>query len=126
MQVNRDCWYVYTLARGDTATIARCVDLPSVDQQQRRADPDQTIEILMTELDVNIMSIFTKEGCASAKDATERSGIHKILPGMVIDDFLFEPCGYSMNGVSKAGLGATNKVLRILCLKSHTFYNIWD
>lgn len=34
-------------------------------------EPDQTIEILMTELDPKIMSIFTKEECAKAKDATE-------------------------------------------------------
>lgn len=31
----------------------------------------------------------------------QESGIDKILPGMVIDDFLFDPCGYSMNGVAK-------------------------
>lgn len=60
----------------------------------------------MTELDVNIMSMFTKDECSDAKDATNRSGIHKILPGMVIDDYLFEPCGYSMNGVSKTGVSA--------------------
>ena len=29
------------------------------------------------------------------------SGINKILPSMKIDDFLFEPCGYSMNGILK-------------------------
>ena len=34
-------------------------------------EPDQTIEILMTELDPQIMSIFTKEESANAKDATE-------------------------------------------------------
>ncbi len=27
------------------------------------------------------------------------SGIDKILPCMKIDDYLFEPCGYSMNGI---------------------------
>lgn len=31
----------------------------------------------------------------------QESGIDKIIPGMVIDDFLFDPCGYSMNGVAK-------------------------
>lgn len=103
IQVNRDCWYVYTLARGGS----------EAQLQQRRIEaaagegllePDQTIEILMTDLDVKIMSMFTKDESASANDATQRSGIHKILPGMVIDDYLFEPCGYSMNGVSKTGV----------------------
>ena len=29
----------------------------------------------------------------------QKSGIDKILPCMKIDDYLFEPCGYSMNGI---------------------------
>lgn len=36
-------------------------------------EPDQTIEILMTELDPQVMAIFTKEECEKAKDATEVS-----------------------------------------------------
>lgn len=42
-------------------------------------EPDQTIEILMTELDPQIMSIFTKEESANAKDATEvkKNCVHK-------------------------------------------------
>lgn len=92
--VNRDCWYLYTLSRGGGETQRRIKDLLP-------PEPDQTIEILMTELDPNIMSIFTKDECNKAKEATEKSGIHKIIPGMVIDDYLFEPCGYSMNGIAK-------------------------
>ncbi|XP_055539392.1 S-adenosylmethionine decarboxylase proenzyme isoform X1 [Wyeomyia smithii] len=65
-------------------------------------DPDQTIEILMTHLDPNVMAIFTKDMCNTAMEATQKSGIHKLIPGMVIDDYLFDPCGYSMNGVSKS------------------------
>lgn len=56
----------------------------------------------MTHLDPDVMSIFTREVCSSAAEATEKSGIDKLIPSMVIDDFLFEPCGYSMNGVSKS------------------------
>ncbi|XP_026473255.1 S-adenosylmethionine decarboxylase proenzyme [Ctenocephalides felis] len=108
--VNRDCWYLYTLDHGlqdklglqDTNDRSigwnGCWKPKSID-----VDPDQTIEILMTELDPKVMSIFTKESCTTAAEATEKSGIHKILPNMVIDDFLFEPCGYSMNGIAKSG-----------------------
>lgn len=95
---------MYTLARGGKDVQLqhqRHIELSNGDDLP---EPDQTIEILMTDLDVNILSIFTKEECADAKDATVRSGIHKILPGMIIDDYLFEPCGYSMNGVSKTGV----------------------
>ncbi|XP_043278726.1 S-adenosylmethionine decarboxylase proenzyme [Venturia canescens] len=88
--VDRDCWYLYTLNR----------EKPLGD---RTKEPDQTLEILMTNLDPDVMSIFTRDVCSSAAEATEKSGIDKLIPSMVIDDFLFEPCGYSMNGVSKSG-----------------------
>lgn len=55
----------------------------------------------MQELDPNVMKIFTRAVCSSAKEATQMSGIDKLLPGIVIDDYLFEPCGYSMNGLIK-------------------------
>lgn len=64
-------------------------------------DPDQTIEILMTELDPKVMALFTKDMCMTGPEATEKSGIDKILPGMKIDDYLFDPCGYSMNGIAR-------------------------
>lgn len=65
------------------------------------SEPDQTLEILMTHLDPEIMALFTRDVCSSADEATQKSGIDKLIPNMIIDDFLFEPCGYSMNGVSK-------------------------
>lgn len=37
-------------------------------------------------------------GKALAKHMTEVSGIGALLPGIDIDDWAFEPCGYSMNG----------------------------
>lgn len=66
-------------------------------------DPDQTIEILMTDLDPTVMAVFTKDECSTALEARQKSGINKLIPGMNIDDYLFDPCGYSMNGVSKNG-----------------------
>lgn len=88
---------MYTLSRGGG-------DIQQRIENIQPPDPDQTIEILMTELNPEIMSIFTKDECSKAKEATERSGIHKIIPGMIIDDYLFEPCGYSMNGISKTNV----------------------
>jgi S-adenosylmethionine decarboxylase len=71
--INRDCWYLYTLSRrsiGDSVKdlainnnmIIESLDVP---------DPDQTIEVLMTDLDPKVMEIFTKEYCADAKEATQ-------------------------------------------------------
>ena len=38
----------------------------------------------------------------SAAATTAASGIGALLPGAAIDDYVFEPCGYSMNGVDGA------------------------
>jgi len=91
--LNRDCWYLYTLnppsgAKGRVGGIQ---------------EPDQTLEILMTHLDPKIMSIFTKDVCKSGEEATIKSGIDKLIPNAVINEHLFEPCGYSMNGIFKNG-----------------------
>lgn len=73
--INRDCWYLYTYSRegGDPlqspTACQMAADLKSI-------EPDQTIEILMTDLDPDIMAIFTKEDSSSAKMATEVS-IHR-------------------------------------------------
>lgn len=83
--INHDCWYLYTYSREGGIAL----------------QSDQTIEILMTDLDPDVMAIFTKEESKNAAEATERSGIEKLIPDMIIDDYSFEPCGYSMNGISK-------------------------
>jgi len=88
--LNRDCWYLYTLNPLDKY-LSGHVDV----------EPDQTIEILMQDLDPKIMEKFSKKNVANGKEATLVSGINKIIPSMKIDDFLFEPCGYSMNGILK-------------------------
>lgn len=126
--INRDCWHLYTLSRGGGGSgngkqflganannmittannhhkqannMASSANLNLIESLQL-PDPDQTIEILMTDLDPKVMAVFTKDVCSTALEATQKSGIHKLIPGMVIDDYLFDPCGYSMNGVSKS------------------------
>lgn len=76
--VNRDCWYLYTLSRGGGGLLQHqnhhtllIEKIGAANCKQLEKESDQTIEILMTELDPQIMSIFTKEECASGKEATE-------------------------------------------------------
>lgn len=85
-KVNRDCWYLYTLHPEKGVQV-----------------PDQTLELIMVDLDDKVMSIFTQTGSASAREATQKSGIDKLFQNMQIDDFLFNPCGYSMNGFLRTG-----------------------
>lgn len=54
------------------------------------------LEMCMTGLDRTKAAVFFKDsGC----EMTKKSGISDIIPGHVICDFEFEPCGYSMNGI---------------------------
>ncbi|KAI5750367.1 hypothetical protein M8J76_015143 [Diaphorina citri] len=97
-----DCWYLYTL--NPIQDVNNNMDLGCHGNSQDEDDiPDQTLEILMHDLDPKVMQLFTKAQSTSATDATETAGIHKIIPHMKIDDYLFDPCGYSMNGIAKDG-----------------------
>ncbi|BES87433.1 unnamed protein product [Nesidiocoris tenuis] len=100
-----DCWYLYTLQRSkpDILAVDSNDSNNNREQEGKSLNPDQTLEILMTDLDPRLMAIFTKKQSANAEEATRRSGIDTIIPGMKIDDFLFEPCGYSMNGIRNGG-----------------------
>jgi len=61
---------------------------------------EQTLEIMMSHLDPTTMAQFYKtEKFVSAKHTTISSGIDDIIPGSTIDEFQFDPCGYSMNGL---------------------------
>lgn len=107
----KDCWYLYTLLplEGTVGALEKeqseqkMLEQGATEEGESYNEPDQTIEMLMSDLDPDTMDIFTRQMCIDGKDATKKSGIDKIIPGMVIDDFLFEPCGYSMNGVAKDG-----------------------
>ncbi|XP_069104008.1 S-adenosylmethionine decarboxylase proenzyme-like [Argopecten irradians] len=84
-RINRDCWHLFTL------------------DEEGVTLPDQTVELLMWDMCHEKMAIFTQDVSKTAAQATKDSGISDILPGAQIDDFLFEPCGYSMNGLLPEG-----------------------
>lgn len=85
-KVNRDCWYLYTLRPEKEVTV-----------------PDQTLELIMVDLDDKMMSIFTQALSGSAREARQKSGIDRLFHNMQVDDYLFDPCGYSMNGFLRSG-----------------------
>lgn len=63
-------------------------------------EPTYTLEMCMTKLDRAVAAQFYQDaGFSAAKDVTAASGIGSLLPGSAINDFSFEPCGYSMNGI---------------------------
>jgi len=85
-RINSDCWYLYTLNKPVSINEA-----------------DQTLEIIMTKLDPEVMKIFTREVSSSAKEATKKSKIDKIFPNALLDEYLFDPCGYSVNAILPKG-----------------------
>ncbi|XP_005287670.1 S-adenosylmethionine decarboxylase proenzyme isoform X2 [Mauremys mutica] len=87
-RMNSDCWYLYTL------------DFP---ESRVTNQPDQTLEILMSELDPVVMDQFYMKDGVTANDVTRVSGIRDLIPGSVIDATMFNPCGYSMNGMKSDG-----------------------
>ncbi|MCO5586500.1 hypothetical protein L7F22_040440 [Adiantum nelumboides] len=67
-------------------------------------EPLYTVEMCMTRLDRDKAANFYRSSCDSAKKMTESTGISKLLPKSQICDFVFDPCGYSMNGIEGASL----------------------
>ena len=61
----RDCWYLYTLNPLEKY-LSGCVDV----------EPDQTIEILMQDLDPKVMEKFSKKNVRCGKEATMVSIIY--------------------------------------------------
>ncbi|KAI9305562.1 S-adenosylmethionine decarboxylase [Cunninghamella echinulata] len=69
---------------------------------------DETIEILMTGLDPRAMEAFYQHnneptGIEGGKRVDRQTGLDQIYPHAKVDSFLFEPCGYSANGLAEDG-----------------------
>lgn len=86
--INRDCWHFFTM-----------------DNRQGVWRPEQKLELMMTDLEQEKMEVFHQAVSRDGPDARKRSGIDQLLPGMVMDDFLFQPFGYSMNGIAEDSSG---------------------
>jgi len=85
-KLNDEHWYLYM------------TEAP-LHQPQIAPAPDKTVEILMGNLDPRAVSVFYKEKSKDAREATMKSGIGEFFPEATVDDFLFTPCGYSVNGI---------------------------
>ncbi|XP_062078490.1 S-adenosylmethionine decarboxylase proenzyme-like [Humulus lupulus] len=89
-------WHIYSAAKS-----------PAPPQTVDNRD-EINMEICMTGLSRDKAAVFFKksgndvESFVSSKEMTKLSGINDIVPGHVICDFDFDPCGYSMNGIEGA------------------------
>lgn len=62
---------------------------------------DVTLEILMSELDEEAMTQFSKSKYETSQEVVMNTGISRIIPGSLNDGILFDPIGYSLNGLHK-------------------------
>lgn len=70
-----------------------------LDRAYEPAADDLTLEILMHGVDPQASRVFMS-GPARKKDfIKEKSGVWSLIPGYQVDDYLFEPMGYSLNAI---------------------------
>ena len=84
--LKHDRWYLYTLT-SPRATPLNC--------------SDHTLELQMTDIPAQRLRLYSWAECPDgAAQCSQRSGILELLPkGTRVQDELFRPVGYSMNGV---------------------------
>lgn len=83
--INSDVWYLYTLSKPEPVP-----------------QPDQTLEVLMTDLDQDALQLFYKDKRnLTSEQITEQSGINTLVPECRTHAMIFDPCGYSVNGLLK-------------------------
>jgi S-adenosylmethionine decarboxylase len=81
-----DHWLVY---------VADYVDRPTSDCV------DRTLDMMMFGIDESVAELFYKDEArwANSSEVTEAAGINALLPGSMVQEHCFEPCGYSANGL---------------------------
>ena len=70
-----------------------------LDRPHAPEEDDVTAEILMYELDPEVRTAFRSVSAGTAERVRSATAIDRLLPGFTIDDHLFEPSGYSLNGI---------------------------
>jgi len=102
---NGDHWYLYLTDRDEYIDNSRPaingerLATVKVSKSMRVMEPDYTLELLMSDLDPDVMKKFYKKPGLTAKMLTKSIGLADLFPDAIIDDYLFDPCGYSMNGL---------------------------
>lgn len=86
-----------TLVLGDKS--AHYVALFHSTKPYTPAPNDSTFELLMQDIDNGICSLFTMKPVLCAEVMHRRSRVNNILPDFIIDDHVFNPCGYSLNAI---------------------------
>ena len=89
-----------------TAVAAPAASSMPAPPSARGLEPTVSLEVCMTELNREHTErhFVRNDDFTSSQRTTAASGIGALFPTMDIDDYVFEPCGYSMNGIAGRGL----------------------
>lgn len=72
---------------------------------EKQDPPQRSIEMCLTGLHPQAAQRFVQtQYFVDSRTTTCETGIADLLPGATLDDFMFQPCGYSMNGLSDNGI----------------------
>lgn len=98
--LNHDHWYIYAWDADIHEQPASRTQSPSYSLKETAAN-ESTLQILMQDMHPKVAKQFFKSNDSSmtSRRMTIESGIRDLVPGAIIDDFSFDPCGYSMNGI---------------------------
>ncbi|RKP04746.1 S-adenosylmethionine decarboxylase [Thamnocephalis sphaerospora] len=119
-KTNADHWYLYLTAPQDNYCTLKSIvadasalsELTRIEARRHASDPrllqpedDQTVEILMTDLDRDAAQAFyhrlgEKDGHVGGHRVDAETGLDKIDRTAQMDSYLFSPCGYSLNALS--------------------------
>lgn len=50
--------------------------------------------MMMFDMHPDTAKHFYKEACPTGREMTKKTGIAELVPGAVVDDFAFDPCGW--------------------------------
>ena len=73
-------------------------ELYHLERRYKPSATDRTYELLMYSIDDLSSRYFSQQGL-SASEIRRKLRVDEYLSGWQIDDFVFEPCGYSMNAI---------------------------
>ncbi|HMQ09802.1 MAG TPA: hypothetical protein PKC21_04200 [Oligoflexia bacterium] len=71
----------------------------SYEKPNFETEEDGTIEILMHDLNPEVFSLFSNDQKNNFHDSNAYQKIKKLLEGFIIDEYFFDPCGYSLNAI---------------------------
>jgi S-adenosylmethionine decarboxylase len=93
--LTRDHWYIYVWDAESH------LDIPVLLDQSNASPRESTLHVLMQDMHPAVAKKFFKNSdpTMTSRRMTIESGIRDLVPGSIIDDFAFDPCGYSMNGI---------------------------